>query len=57
MAQLGRNRVVALHEAKVELPSDLAGILYKSLAGNWMFELAREIQAADIDVDLGKALL
>jgi predicted nucleotide-binding protein len=56
MAKLGRSRVVALHEADVELPSDVAGILYKSLAGNWKFELAREIQAAGIDVDLGKAL-
>jgi predicted nucleotide-binding protein len=57
MAKLGRSRVVALHEANVELPSDVAGILYKSLAGNWKFELAGEIRAAGIDIDLGKAPL
>jgi Predicted nucleotide-binding protein containing TIR-like domain len=34
MAKLGRGRVVALHEAGVELPSDVIGVLYKSLAGN-----------------------
>jgi predicted nucleotide-binding protein len=33
MAKLGRGRVVALHEAGVELPSDATGVLYKSLAG------------------------
>ena len=51
MAKLGRGRVVALHEAGVELPSDVTGVLYKSLAGNWHTELAREIKAAKIDVD------
>jgi predicted nucleotide-binding protein len=56
MAKLDRSRVVALHEASVELPSDLAGILYKSLAGNWMLELAGEIKAAGIKIDLAKAL-
>lgn len=56
MAKLGRSRVVALHEANVELPSDVTGILYKSLAGNWMLELAREIKAAGIEVDLAKVL-
>lgn len=56
MAKLGRGRVVALHEPDVELPSDVAGILYESLSGNWKFELAREIQAADIEIELVKAL-
>lgn len=54
MAKLGRGRVVALHEAGVELPSDVIGVLYKSLAGNWHTELAREIKAAKIDVDFSK---
>jgi len=56
MAKLGRGRVVALHEAGVELPSDVTGVLYKSLAGNWHTELARELKAADIEVDFSKAL-
>lgn len=54
MAKLGRGRVVALHEAGVELPSDVSGVLYKSLAGNWHTELARELKAAGIDIDFSK---
>ena len=54
MAKLGRGRVVALHEAGVELPSDVIGVLYKSLAGNWYTELAREIKAADIEIDFSR---
>jgi predicted nucleotide-binding protein len=46
MGKLGRGRVAALHEAGVELPSDVTGVLYKSLAGNWHTELARELKAA-----------
>lgn len=54
MAKLGRGRVVAIHEPGVELPSDVSGVLYKSLVGNWHTELAREIKAAKIDVDFSK---
>jgi predicted nucleotide-binding protein len=54
IAKLGRRRVVALHEAGVELPSDVSGVLYKSLTGNWHTELAREFKAAKIDVDFSK---
>jgi len=54
MAKLGRGRVVAIHEAGVELPSDVSGVLYKSLAGNWHTELARELKAAGIEIDFSK---
>jgi predicted nucleotide-binding protein len=54
MAKLGRGRVVALYEAGVELPSDVSGVLYKSLAGNWHTELARELKAAGIEIDFSK---
>jgi predicted nucleotide-binding protein len=53
MAKLGRSRVVAIHEADVELPSDVSGLLYKSLSGNWHTELAREL-AAHIEIDFSK---
>jgi predicted nucleotide-binding protein len=52
--KLGRSRVVALYEEGVELPSDIKGVLYKSLAGNWHTELARELRAAGIEIDLSK---
>jgi predicted nucleotide-binding protein len=54
MAKLGRSRVVALYEAGVELPSDVSGVLYKSLAGNWHTGLAQELKAAGIEIDFSK---
>ena len=54
IGRLGRSRVVALYETGVELPSDLNGVLYKPLTGNWHAELATELRAAGIDADLGK---
>lgn len=52
--KLGRRRVVALYEDGVELPSDVAGVLYKPLSGNWHTELARELRAAGIAIDPSK---
>ena len=54
IGKLGRGRVVALYEDGVELPSDLSGVLYKPLAGNWHTELVKELMAAKIDIDLTK---
>ena len=55
---LGRSRVTVLYEDGVELPSDVAGVLYVRLdaKGSWRFELARELKEAQINVDLNKAL-
>jgi predicted nucleotide-binding protein len=54
---LGRSRVCALKEESVEVPSDLAGLLYVPLdsAGAWKLRLASEIKASGIDVDLNRA--
>jgi predicted nucleotide-binding protein len=54
MGKLGRNRVVALHEQNVELPSDVHGVLYMPLTGNWKIDLAKELQAAGINIDTSK---
>jgi predicted nucleotide-binding protein len=51
---LGRGRVVALYEEGVEIPSDIMGVLYKPMSGNWHTELAKELRAAGIDIDPGK---
>lgn len=51
---VGRNRVALLHEPGVDLPSDLSGVVYVSLAGTWQLELARELRAAGIDADLNR---
>lgn len=56
VGKLGRERVVAIHEEGVELPSDLSGVLYQPLGGNWQLGLARELKAAGISVDLSGAL-
>jgi predicted nucleotide-binding protein len=53
-AALGRGRVVALYEDGVEIPSDIMGVLYKPLSGNWHTELAKELRAAEIDIDPAK---
>ncbi len=53
---LGRSRVVLLHEAGVDLPSDLDGVLYKTLddGGAWRYAIATEMQAAGLDADKNK---
>ena len=56
--KLGRERVCALKADGVEEPSDLHGVLYVPLdaRGAWKLTLARELKAANIDVDLNNAL-
>ncbi len=48
--------MVALYKGNVELPSDLSGLIYKAVddAGAWKWELAKELRAANIDVDMNK---
>jgi hypothetical protein len=48
IGKLGRKRVVALYEDGVELPSDLSGVLYKELSGNWKSDLLAELRAAGL---------
>ena len=50
-AKLGRPNVVALHEAGVELPGDLSGIVYISFDSDWKEELKKEMNAAGIKAD------
>jgi predicted nucleotide-binding protein with TIR-like domain len=54
VGKLGRTNVCALYKDGVELPTDLLGIVYVSLdaEGAWRLELAREMKAAGIPVDL-----
>lgn len=49
---IGRQRVAALYESGVEVPSDLGGLLYTSLDSEWRFDLGREMRAAGVTVDL-----
>jgi hypothetical protein len=57
IGKLGRDRVCALYKGDIELPSDYSGVTYISLdhAGAWKLELAKEMRAAGMNVDLNAA--
>jgi predicted nucleotide-binding protein len=54
--RLGRDRVAVLYESDVELPSDVDGLAYISLAKNWQAELVRDLRDAGLDFSLDRAL-
>lgn len=56
LGRLGRERVAAIFDSGVEMPSDYSGVLFLPYddAGTWQFSLAKEIRAAGIPVDLNK---
>lgn len=54
--KLGRDRVAVLNSG-VEKPSDVNGLAYISYpAGNWQVELANELNAANVPVDMTSLL-
>lgn len=55
---LGRKNVVALVEDGVEIPGDLNGVVYITLddAKRWQFDVAREMKASGLQVDLNKLI-
>ena len=55
-SQLGQERVCALVENGVEIPSDQSGIIYGPIDGSdaWKYQLAREMKSVGIEVDLNK---
>ena len=58
LSQLGQERVCALVEKGVEIPSDQSGILYVPIDKNdaWKFQLAREMKSVGIDIDLNRTI-
>lgn len=58
LGRLGRNRVCALYREGVEIPSDYSGVLYVKLddIGGWQLQLAKEMKAAKLHIDMNKAL-
>jgi len=56
LGSLGREKVCALCEDGVEIPSDYSGVVYVPLDRGeaWKMRLAREIQAAGIPLDMNK---
>ncbi len=55
---LGRERVCALYQEGVEIPSDYSGVLFIPLdrSGAWHIALARELKAAGLEIDMNKAV-
>ena len=59
ISALGRGHVCALKRGDIEIPSDYAGVIYKTFdeAGAWKIELAKELLAAGLDIDTSNPLL
>lgn len=57
IGKLGKNRVCALFEPDVEIPSDCADVLYIEMdkKGAWHLQLAKELKAAGLPVDMNDA--
>ena len=53
IAKLTRSHVVALVSGRMELPSDISGIVYVDDA-NWQIEIAKEMKAAGYKIDFNK---
>ena len=58
IGKLGRERVCALYDEGVELPSDYQGVIYVPLdkSGRWKFDLLKELKSAGYEVDANLAL-
>jgi predicted nucleotide-binding protein len=56
LGKLGRKHVCALYERGVEIPSDYQGVLFVPLdpGGIWKLQLAKEMKAAGLNVDLNQ---
>jgi predicted nucleotide-binding protein len=53
---LGRGRVCLLRKGKVEIPSDLYGVIYTDMdaAEGWQTKLVKEMKAAKLDFDANR---
>lgn len=58
IARLGRARVCTLAKGDLEVPTDFAGVVWETLddAGAWRQALARELKAANYQVDWNKVM-
>ncbi|MGR3562484.1 MAG: TIR domain-containing protein [Heliomarina sp.] len=56
--RLGRDRVCALKVGQLELPSDILGLVWTEFdpSGGWKQALAKELQAAGLEVDWNKVM-
>lgn len=52
IAKLGRDRVAVLYDPGVEIPSDFSGVAYIDISRDWKQQLAIELEAISINVNL-----
>ncbi|WP_160168600.1 TIR domain-containing protein, partial [Exiguobacterium artemiae] len=52
-AKLGLENAIALKKGDVEIPNDLAGVIYKEydMAGSWKYQIARELDESGYEID------
>ena len=56
VGKLGRQKVCALYEEGVDVPSDYKGVIYIPFKGNWKVSVARELKASGINIKVGNIL-
>lgn len=58
IGKLGRANVCALKSADLEIPSDILGVLWTNYdnAGAWKSALAKELEAADFEIDWNQVM-
>jgi predicted nucleotide-binding protein len=58
IGKLGRNKVCAIYQEGVDLPSDYSGVVYIPFdsSGAWKLKLAKELKESGIVLDLNKAI-
>lgn len=58
MGALKRHKVCVLVQENIEKPSDYDGVLYIPFdaTGSWRFQLAKEMRASGIEIDMNKAV-
>ncbi|MDD4995441.1 MAG: nucleotide-binding protein [Patescibacteria group bacterium] len=56
VGRLGRNRVCALYESEVELPSDINGVLYIKYdsSESWKYQLCKELKSSGFSADMNQ---
>lgn len=58
LGKLGRQRVCALYQDGVDIPTDYQGVAFVRIddGGGWRLEVARELKAAGFPIDMNRAL-
>ncbi len=52
IGKIGRGNVCALVKGDVETPSDISGVVYISMNGDWKLDLAKELRKSGYQVDM-----